>query len=226
MQRTLRSEVLSRQRCTQGYTSALARLLTLVCHARFWRAGAEKAEKGRRAGGFEPRTSDVTIPDTTLPRPLSRLASCLLALESRVQLINIDTKIQLRLDRSRLATRITLASQSVLTPANMVDEQKTPKLKVIVVGAGICGLACGVAMRSYADVTVSRQRRACHVRLTSPLSDPRIVQGDQGNRRCSPPRTQLPPPRTRMGWRSAQVRQRREQAIPRDGPGSQRALPG
>lgn len=35
----------------------------------------------------------------------------------------------------------------------MVDEQK--KLKVIVVGAGICGLACGVAMRSYADVTVS-----------------------------------------------------------------------
>jgi hypothetical protein len=30
------------------------------------------------------------------------------------------------------------------------------KLKVIVVGAGICGLACGAALREFADVTVSR----------------------------------------------------------------------
>lgn len=29
------------------------------------------------------------------------------------------------------------------------------KLKVIVVGAGICGLACGAALREFADVTVS-----------------------------------------------------------------------
>jgi cation diffusion facilitator CzcD-associated flavoprotein CzcO len=29
------------------------------------------------------------------------------------------------------------------------------KLKVIVVGAGICGLACGAALREHADVTVS-----------------------------------------------------------------------
>lgn len=28
------------------------------------------------------------------------------------------------------------------------------KLKIIIVGAGICGLACGAALREHADVTV------------------------------------------------------------------------
>jgi hypothetical protein len=32
------------------------------------------------------------------------------------------------------------------------------KLKIIVVGAGICGLACGAALREHADVTVSSGR--------------------------------------------------------------------
>lgn len=37
------------------------------------------------------------------------------------------------------------------------------KLKIIIVGAGICGLACGAALREHADVTV---------RLKLPTSDP------------------------------------------------------
>ena len=32
--------------------------------------------------------------------------------------------------------------------------KKIEELKIIIVGAGICGLACGAALREHADVTV------------------------------------------------------------------------
>jgi predicted NAD/FAD-binding protein len=41
------------------------------------------------------------------------------------------------------------------------------KLKIIVVGAGICGLACGAALREHADVTVSSGRILVGPALTS-----------------------------------------------------------
>jgi hypothetical protein len=38
-----------------------------------------------------------------------------------------------------------------------VDTTLNQRLRVTIVGAGLCGLATGAAMREYADVTVSRQ---------------------------------------------------------------------
>jgi NADH dehydrogenase FAD-containing subunit len=38
-----------------------------------------------------------------------------------------------------------------------VDTTLNQRLRVTIVGAGLCGLATGAAMREYADVTVSQQ---------------------------------------------------------------------
>lgn len=41
------------------------------------------------------------------------------------------------------------------------------RLRVTIVGAGLCGLATGASMREYADVTVSRQSGSHFVSLCS-----------------------------------------------------------
>jgi predicted NAD/FAD-binding protein len=48
-----------------------------------------------------------------------------------------------------------------------VDTTLNQRLRVTIVGAGLCGLATGAAMREYADVTVSRQPGSLRLHSTS-----------------------------------------------------------
>jgi predicted NAD/FAD-binding protein len=60
-----------------------------------------------------------------------------------------------------------------------VDTTLNQRLRVTIVGAGLCGLATGAAMREYADVTVSRQQpgslRLCSIINTRHTDDAFLV---------------------------------------------------